>query len=390
MMTLAFLLVAADLPEEVERVQRARLEQLRAEVASELPLQAYDLIDELVYRWRREPPFGTPTPVVLAHVSVPLGMGSGLRGLVETHLLSVMIENPETQMKPVHCAACTSVMVRSGKKSTVVGRGIDFPDALESLSVASGSKHALFIDLEAEGTELVLRAKITSIEPDLPIVSAMTLSNSVASPSLLREGGALKSAQDARDEYLDLLAGQRRYRFPLRVAVRRYATPSTQQTSSTSPLVWLQGGVEFDISPGGQWVAGLNAGITRETENDSTGWLLQARIARLLTGRTRSLTSPDIYFFTGLSSISLRGPTAAAFRNETPSLTDLLTDATGQTPTASFFSFIAGLEFQVRNRLGFSAFVEATPGLTDAPSIGRYASLGFDIETIGAEVTFWF
>ncbi|MEO0814315.1 MAG: hypothetical protein AAFY60_15740, partial [Myxococcota bacterium] len=301
-----------------------------------------------------------------------------------------VIRNPECQLRLGHCPACTAPVVHAGKEQTVIGRGVDFPETLERLGQSSGSKHALFLDITAEGSDLVLRARLTRIEPDLPIVASRSLSSSIASASLLRAGDALKSAEEARQEYLDILQEQPRFRFPLRLVVRRYATPDSQQIASTPPSVWLQAGVEFDVSASRQWVAGINAGLTRQPEDDSTGWLVQARIARLLTGQTRSLTSPDIYFFTGLSSINLRGTSATAFRDQVPSLTDLVGDLQMDTPNVSFFSLIAGLEFRVQNRVGLATFVEASPGLRNAPLIGDYINIGLEIQTIGAEVTFWF
>src|SRR5688500_18378594 len=53
--------------------QRAQVETLRAEVAGQLQLQAYDLLDELVFAWLKDPPFALQTSLVLADVSVPVG-----------------------------------------------------------------------------------------------------------------------------------------------------------------------------------------------------------------------------------------------------------------------------------------------------------------------------
>ncbi len=47
---------------EVAEQQRAQMEKLRGEIASQLQLQAYDLLDELVYGWTQQPVFELETP----------------------------------------------------------------------------------------------------------------------------------------------------------------------------------------------------------------------------------------------------------------------------------------------------------------------------------------
>ena len=64
--------------------QKAQVEALRAEVAGQIQLRAFDLLDELVYGWNQKPVFDKDTAVVLADVTVPVGFGSGLQSLIET------------------------------------------------------------------------------------------------------------------------------------------------------------------------------------------------------------------------------------------------------------------------------------------------------------------
>ncbi len=59
----------------ITEAQRAKLELLRKRVGGEIQLAAYDLIDEIAYGWVQKPVFPKPTPVVLAGVSVPVGLG---------------------------------------------------------------------------------------------------------------------------------------------------------------------------------------------------------------------------------------------------------------------------------------------------------------------------
>ena len=78
----------------LEDAQAAELERVRGEVAGQIQLKAYDLVDELVYGLTQEPPFAEPTPVVLAGVTVPVGLGTALQARLETHLSGVLLANP--------------------------------------------------------------------------------------------------------------------------------------------------------------------------------------------------------------------------------------------------------------------------------------------------------
>ena len=151
-----------------EEALSAEVERVRAQVADEIQLYAYDLIDELVYQWIQEPVFDRPTDVVLAGVSVPVGLGTGMQALVENHLNAVLLENPATQVTLVHCPSCTAVVVHSGPEATTVTRGVDSPATLQTLGTTG--RHALFIDVEAEGAFLVLRARITRLTPELSLI----------------------------------------------------------------------------------------------------------------------------------------------------------------------------------------------------------------------------
>src|SRR5204863_7824752 len=202
-------------------------------------LSAYDLVDELVYGWTKQPIFEAPTPVVLASVTVPVGLGTGLQALLENHIAEVLLANPSTNMTLVHCPTCSAVVVHSGPEGTVVSRGIDDPDALVELGGATGQK-ALFIDVEAEGAWLVLRAHITELTPDLPIVWSYTLSTSAGTPPLLRQPQNLKSAADARQEYVDALHDRGPITVPLRFVIRTYAQPDNPEAIAPPPYLWLQ------------------------------------------------------------------------------------------------------------------------------------------------------
>lgn len=390
-MTLLLLLwatVAAANP--IERAQVAELERVRARVADQVQLSAYDLVDELVWRWTQEPVFPAPTPVVLASVTVPVGLGTGMQALLENHVNHVIGQNPTTHVVLAHCPACTSVVVHSGPEGTIVARGIDQPDILSELGVSSG-QHALFLDLEAEGAHLVLRARITRLTPDLPIVWSHTLASSTSSAALLRDASALKSASDARKEYLDALRERGPVSVPLRFAVKTYARMDRWSPGvPPPPFAWLQTGVELAPTEGRAWAGSVVVGYSFIPQAYQ-GIMAQGRIHRLLTGRVRSTVHPDLYAFAGVAATSVWGPATAPFRREVVTADDIIQDKDLEGPRTAFGSLQLGLELRLGSRIGMATYLEMLPDLVNSQNIGHYVRvLGTEWQSLGTEVSFWF
>ena len=377
---------------DITAAQKAQVELLRTQYAGQIQMRAFDLLDELVYEWNQNPVFATETVVILADVSVPVGFGSGLQALLENHFTSLVTKNPRSRIQLSYCPQCTAVVVHSGARATVVSRGVDQPEALFQAGVVTGSKHALFLDFEAEGSSLVLRARITSLQSHLPIVYGKTLSTSTSTAALLRSGQSLKSAEEARTEYYETLAGRGVWVVPVRFGVRTYAPPADSSGGiATLPLVWLQVGAEVGLTQARAWTAGVTLGGTWLPEVQ-TGWLLQARFSRLLTGSSMSLVNPDVYGFLGGSLISLHGPGALVFRSGTPTTGDLLLTAAGVSGGDTIFPALqAGFEMRVKNRIAVAVFAESAPTLNDALAIGNYLDVGIlRVHTVGAEVSLCF
>ncbi len=375
----------AESPEEA--TMRAELERARREIADEVHLITFDLIDELVYGWTQEPVFATATPVVLAGVTVPVGLGTGMQALVENHIASVLVANPITNVQLVHCPECTAVVVHSGPEGTVVSRGLDNPDVLERISGID--RHALFIDVEAEGAFLVLRARLTRLTPELPIVWSHTISSSGSTAALLRESSSLKSAAAAREEYLDVLRSRGAIIVPLRVAVRAYARGGDAGLAPP-PFFWLQTGVELGTTDARLWTSSILLGYSFVPQAYQ-GIMVQSRVSRLLTGRSRSLTRPDLYGFFGVGAMSIWGPATAAFREEALTTAELLANADGDDPRNTLGAFHFGLDLRVGNRIGMSGFLETLPYLRNSANLGEYLYVGgVSFQSFGTEVTFWF
>ncbi len=369
-------------------VQLAELDKLRAQVADQVHLTAFDLLDELVFKWTNAPVFEAQTPVVLASVTVPVGLGTGLQALLENHLVAVLSENPSTHIQLVHCPACTAVVVHSGPEGTVVSRGIDNPSVLAELGTSTG-RHALFIDIEAEGSWLVLRARLTQLTPTLPIVWSHTLTTSAAVPALLRQPTALKSAADAREEYLNALTGRGSLSVPVCLAVRTYKKPDGSGVPPP-PFLWLESGVELSPTNARAWTSSLLVGYSF-IPAAYQGILGQARISRLLTGRTRSLLRPDVYAFVGGAAVSVWGPATASFQTDVLNSDQIIALIEGEGPRTSFGAFQVGVDLRVGNRIGTAAFLESVPDLANSENLGNYIRvLGIGFPTLGTEVAFWF
>lgn len=387
---LLWAMLAPAVANPIEQAEVAELERVRAQVADQVQLMAYDLVDELVWRWTQDPPFPTPTPVVLASATVPVGLGTGLQALLENHVNHVIGLNPTTNVRLVHCPACTSVVVHSGPEGTIVARGIDQPEVLSELGVRSG-QHALFLDLEAEGAHLVLRARITRLTPDLPIVWSHTLATSTSSAALLRDGATLKSAADARKEYLDALRERGPVTVPLRFAVKTYARVDRWSPGvPPPPFAWLQTGVELAPTEGRAWAASVIVGYSFIPQAYQ-GIMAQGRVHRLLTGRVRSTVHPDLYAFAGVAATSVWGPATAPFRREVVTADDILRDAELEDPRTSFGSLQVGLELRLGSRIGMATYLEMLPDLVNSQNIGHYVRiLGTEWQSLGTEVSFWF
>ncbi|MBE2250721.1 MAG: hypothetical protein IAE78_14385 [Myxococcus sp.] len=384
----ALALAATGRAEEAIDPREQQLELLRAEVASEVQLQAAELIDELVYGWTLRAPFDVDTGVVLAGVSVPVSLGTGLEAYLETHLAGLVTRNPRTHLQLVHCPSCSAWVVHSGATGTVVSRGFDAPEALAKAGLSSGAKHALFLDFEAEGSSLVLRARLTTLDASLRIVSARTLSTATSAPAMLRESERLTSVAEARKSYLEALGGRGLFLVPVRIGVRSYA-PGTQTSINTTPFLWVSAGLEAAFSQARAWTASMNAAFSWLPQSH-VAVMAQGRVARLLTGNSTSLTWPDLYGFVGAGVLFGQGRGMLIFRNTNPTIDDVLNTNTNNEPRATLGILTVGLELRVKNRIGVSVFLETLPVIETTDNIGTYVDVLVRFQSFGVEVSFCF
>lgn len=385
---LALLAPLTALAEDPVDLRERQLELLRAEVGGQLQLQAAELLDELVYGWTQTAPFDVDTPVILAGVSVPVSLGTGLEAYLENHFAGLALKNPRSHVQLVHCPACSAWVFRSGATGTTVSRGYDDPDALSKAGLASGAKHALFLDFEAEGASLVLRARVTTLDSTLRLVFARTLTTATSAPAMLRESERLTSVAQARKEYLDALGGRSLFVVPIRVGLRSYGTGERTNIAS-APFLWVTAGFEAAFSQARAWTASLNAGFSWLPQSH-VAVLAQGRIARLLTGNTTSLTWPDLYGFIGAGVMFGQGRGMLLFRDTNPTIDDILNVSTNNEPRSTLGLLTIGLELRVKNRIGVIVFLETLPGLTTTDNIGDVLNIGLRFQSFGVEVAFCF
>ena len=234
----------------------------------------------------------------------------------------------------------------------------------------------------------MLRARITSLEPKLPIRWARTLTTTAHSAALLRSPDRLKSAAEARKEYLDLLEGRGLLLVPISLAVRTY--PARRDAPiGPAPTIWIQAGVEASLCQARAWTASFSVGITW-TPQSHVGWGLQGRVARLITGNVVSLTHPDVYVFLGGAVMSIYGTGALAFKDRIPTPTDIR-NSTDTSPNAIFGAVHLGLLMRLKNRLAAGLYLESSPSFDNSPMIGNFIDLGFmKLHSLGVEVSFCF
>lgn len=380
---------AAALADDTVDLRERQLDLLRAEVASQVQHQAAELLDELVYGWTQKPPFDVDMPVVLAGVSVPVSLGTGLEAYLENHVAGLLTKNSKAHVQLVHCPACSAWVVHSGAKGTVVTRGFDDPEALAQAGVASGAKHALFLDFEAEGSSLVLRARVTTLDKTLRIVSARTLTTATSAPAMLRDGERLTSVAEARKEYLDAIGGRGLFLVPVRLGVRSYA-PGTQTSFNATPFLWVSVGLEAAFSQARAWTASMNAAFSWLPQSH-VAVMAQARLSRLVSGSTTSLTWPDLYAFIGAGVLFGQGRGLLIFRNTNPTIDEIFNNNTNNEPRATLGILTIGAELRVKNRISLIGYLETLPALETTDNIGNFIDLGFiRFQSFGVEVSFCF
>ncbi len=339
----------------------ALTERTRAEMANEIQFYAQDLLDELVYQWAKNPPLPETSRVVVMGINVPVGMNAQLAIMLEDHFFELLLKNRKTGLQPVHCVPCAAVVTKTTDRGTIIGRGSQVLP-LSQLMPQQNADLALYLDIEAEGSKLVLRARLVQLTKDLPIVAVKGLTTSTASAPLLRDSANLKSAEEVKQDYLDVLSRRFALTFPIRIATSIFIGADTNDPEIVAipPLIWLKLGAETSTTRSDLWTGGLHLGISSLPKSHDA-WSFSGRLSRLLTNELRSLSRPDLYFFLEGGYIEMVGPSAIIFKSNrqvTPSEIIAKNKKEKTDPKASDTFARFGIESRIKEFYRFGLFAE--------------------------------
>jgi hypothetical protein len=352
-------------------------------IRQDIRLMGADLVDELIYAWLKAPPLGGGRGLVLTEVNAPIGLDERFTVMVENRLYELLAQNPGLRLALHHCSACTGWVAKSNPTQTRISRGIDQPNVLAELASVSPDLLALSLSYEAEGRDLVLRARIYELLGHQKILWAQTFSTSMSSRRLLRDAHQLISLEEAREEQRRILAGRDPIDLMTRIFIRNFnvsAGPINQ-----APLPFIEQSLETIFPPDRTSRAGLNVGFC-SLRSSIEAWSFGGHYMRLLFNRSPSLISPDLYFVFGFNYIRMRGPAAAVFgaKQVDPSILSNLDSE----PKATLVTYRYGFETHVKYRLGFTAFLENIPILDDNEAFSEETLLFLPYHSFGIGAVF--
>ncbi len=332
-------------------------------IRMDIRLMGADLIDELIYEWKKKSPATDPLNLVLAEIIAPVGLDDRFQLEVENRLYEVLRLNPDLPISLVHCSLCSRMVAKSTPKGTIITRGIDQMDALQELEKQMPGRTALALHFEAVGRELQLRARIFQLTPPQKIVWAKTLSTSMSARRALQDPTRIVGLDEARKEQNDIIAGRSTLSWTTRPVLRMFN--SANSAIQVAPLPFFEQSVESQLLPAKTVTSALTFGFS-SLKDSLEAWTVGGHVAKLLG--EPSLTQPDLFMFLGVHYIRMRGATAAVFSADGENFF-LQGIRPGAEPKASLVAFRLGLEVHVKYRLGMLAFLENIPLLNESETV---------------------
>ncbi len=321
-----------------------------------IQIMSAELLDELVYGWTKNPPLGHRARVVLMGVSVPLGLNAQLASFIETHLTQLLIQNPQSGIIPVYCAACVALTSYSVSDKTILARGVEIPEIAQTLK--NQADFALYIDFEGQGALLVLRSYIVSLT-DHRIVHGQSLVTSSSQPPLMRPAAQLLSAEEARREYISVLEGRKR--LSLSLGLRASIIRTSNSSVMAPPFIWATFGAETFVNHRKKWLADFQFGVA-SLKGNHNAWQLSSRVYRHLFLEHADLITPDVYIYAGPAYWEISGAGAALFKSDqrlTPGDIAAQLSDEAQQPKAHVIGFTLGLEARVADFMRLGLFAES-------------------------------
>lgn len=346
-------------------------------IRMDIRLMGADLIDELVYEWKKRSPATDPLNLVLAEIIAPVGLDDRFQVEVENRLYEVLRLNPGLPISLVHCSLCTRMVAKSTPKGTIITRGIDQMDALLDLEKQMPGRTALALHFEAVGRELQLRARIFQLQPPQKIIWAKTLSTSMSARRALQDPTRIVGLDEARREQEAIIAGRSTISVTTRPVLRMFN--SANSAIQVAPLPFFEQSFESELLPARTVNSAITFGFS-SLKDSLSAWTVGGHVAKMLG--EPSLTRPDLYMFLGVHYIRMRGPTAAVFSADGENFF-LQGIRPGAEPKASLVAFRLGLEVHVKYRLGMLAFVENVPLLKESKTVEQKSLLGIPYHAMG-------
>ncbi len=332
-------------------------ERTRAAQAMQLHLMAADLLDELVYQWTRQAPLpGAPQKVVLMRLSTPLGLNQQLSSFLENHFYNLLLKNPQTGLVMTYCGSCLELTSYSSSRQTLLAQGAAIPEILEIAK--QEAPYGLYLDLEASGSELHLRAYLTDFAQN-QIVATKSLVTNSSHPPLLRVAKRLSSVEDTRQEYIEILQGRRRWH--LLAGLRANILKTTSSNITALPFVWGQVGVEAMSDAARKWMADFQLGFA-SLPGEYNAQQVSSRIYRLWDHETIDLIAPNIFGFIGFGYWNIDGNSALFFENNdalSPGVIAARSLLKESRPRSQNVSLTLGLEVRLTELFRFGLFAES-------------------------------
>lgn len=346
-------------------------------IRMDIRLMGADLVDEMIYDWKKQPPSREALPLVVAELVAPVGLDDRFQVEMENRLSEVLRFNPDVSVSLVHCSLCTRMIAKSTPQGTILARGIDQPEVLTELEREMPGRKALSLHFEAAGRELQLRAHIFELTPPQKIVWSKTYSTSMSARRALQSPTHLVGIDEARKEQDDIIAGRTTLQVVTRPVLRIFnsADPAIQ----VAPIPFVEQSVENQLMPDRAVTSALTLGFA-SLKDSLSAWTVGGHVAKMLG--SPSLTMPDLYMFFGVHYIRMRGPTASAFSSEGEILYLKAIKPTAE-PKASLGVFRLGLEVRIKYRLGMLAFLENYPTLKQSKTVETKSVLGLSYQALG-------
>ena len=358
------------------------MERSRLTAANQIQLYAIDLIDELIYEWRKNPPSYGGENLSLVSLDVPMGLNSKMRGIVENHFYSLIANYSDIGIRMSHCRSCTQLTAYNNGFQTTYGQGYDVLPT-QKLGLPEKSK-LLFLDFSVEDHYMVLRAKIVNNSAKREILYAKTIVKSSSEAPFLRDDKNIISKQEARDKYIKMLKKDFVYSFPLSIDVYSFEAASDAAVGII-PLVWWDISVEGGASYDRRWLFSSGVAAAYIPDNYS-GFRVSGRLLYRLDSGYYSMARPRLYIFSDLAFSRITGSGVTALVDDSLLTPDNII-ANAEDDTTNLETLMIGLKLGLQIRINrlyrFSAYIQSLP--TEEGNANLSSSV---IKSYGAEVGF--